>query len=54
MSRILYVINPAGRGGAGVKVWERVQATWSDRLRPPPKATTSWPLSVATEPSARS
>jgi diacylglycerol kinase (ATP) len=34
MSRILYVINPAGRGGAGVKVWERVQATWSDPIAP--------------------
>jgi diacylglycerol kinase (ATP) len=32
MRKILYVINPAGRGGAGVKVWERVQATWSDPI----------------------
>jgi diacylglycerol kinase (ATP) len=32
MHKTLYVINPAGRGGAGVKVWERVQSTWSDRI----------------------
>jgi len=32
MSKILYVINPAGHGGAGIRVWERVQSEWSDQI----------------------
>jgi diacylglycerol kinase (ATP) len=34
MSKILYVINPAGHGGAGINVWERVQSEWPDRIDP--------------------
>ncbi len=32
MSKTLYVINPAGHGGAGINVWEEVQSTWSDQV----------------------
>ncbi len=32
MSNILYIINPAGHGGAGINVWEKVQSMWSDRI----------------------
>jgi diacylglycerol kinase family enzyme len=32
MSNILYVINPAGHGGAGINVWEKVRSTWSDQI----------------------
>lgn len=32
MSNILYIINPAGHGGAGIIVWERVQSEWSDEI----------------------
>ena len=32
MHSILYVINPAGQGGAGLKVWEQFQSTWSSRI----------------------
>ncbi len=32
MSNILYVINPAGHGGAGIKVWEQVQSQWSNQI----------------------
>ena len=28
----LFVINPAGHGGAGIKVWERVQSEWPDLI----------------------
>jgi diacylglycerol kinase (ATP) len=34
MSKTLYVINPAGRGGAGIKVWEEVRSKWSDQIDP--------------------
>ena len=34
MSNILYIINPAGHGGAGKKVWERMQSTLPDRIDP--------------------
>jgi diacylglycerol kinase family enzyme len=32
MSNVLYIINPAGHGGAGIKVWERVLSQWPDRI----------------------
>lgn len=32
MSKPLFVINPAGHGGAGFKVWERVQSEWPDLI----------------------
>jgi YegS/Rv2252/BmrU family lipid kinase len=32
MRKTLYVINPAGRGGAGIKAWEEVQSKWSDQI----------------------
>jgi diacylglycerol kinase (ATP) len=34
MSKILYVINPAGHGGAGLKVWERFKPQWPDQIDP--------------------
>jgi diacylglycerol kinase (ATP) len=32
MSSILYIINPAGHGGSGIKAWERFQALWPDKI----------------------
>jgi diacylglycerol kinase family enzyme len=32
MSSILYIINPAGHGGAGIKVWEKLQSKWPDQI----------------------
>jgi len=32
MGNILYVVNPAGHGGAGIKVWEQFASKWSDRI----------------------
>jgi diacylglycerol kinase (ATP) len=32
MSKTLYIINPAGSGGAGVKAWERLQLEWSTQI----------------------
>jgi diacylglycerol kinase family enzyme len=32
MSTISYIINPAGHGGAGIKVWERMQSEWPDQI----------------------
>jgi YegS/Rv2252/BmrU family lipid kinase len=29
---ILYIINPAGHGGAGIRVWEELQSRWPDRI----------------------
>jgi YegS/Rv2252/BmrU family lipid kinase len=34
MNKILYVINPAGHGGAGINVWKQVQSTWPDQINP--------------------
>jgi hypothetical protein len=28
MSHILFIINPAGRGGAGMKVWDKFKSLW--------------------------
>ncbi len=32
VSKILYIINPAGRGGAGSKAWEKFRALWPDEI----------------------
>ncbi len=32
MTKILFVINPAGHGGAGIKVWEKLQAEWREQI----------------------
>jgi YegS/Rv2252/BmrU family lipid kinase len=32
MRKILFVINPAGHGGAGIQVWEQFQSKWPDRI----------------------
>jgi diacylglycerol kinase (ATP) len=32
MRKILYVINPAGHGGAGLRVWEQFQSVWSGKI----------------------
>lgn len=32
MNTISYIINPAGHGGAGIKVWEKVKAEFSDPI----------------------
>jgi diacylglycerol kinase (ATP) len=34
MSDMLYIINPAGRRGAGVKAWKAFQESWSDAIAP--------------------
>ena len=34
MNRILYIVNPAGHGGAGGKVWDRMQSEWPDQIDP--------------------
>lgn len=32
MRNVLYIINPAGHGGAGLKAWEAFQALWPDAI----------------------
>ena len=32
MSKILYIINPFGCGGAGIKVWEKAQSKWPELI----------------------
>ena len=34
MRKVLYIINPAGHGGAGLKVWERFKSEWPDPIDP--------------------
>lgn len=34
MTRVLYVVNPAGHGGTGIKTWERVQSELSSTVDP--------------------
>ncbi len=34
MNNTLYIINPAGHGGAGFKAWEAFQNSWSDPINP--------------------
>jgi len=34
MGNALYVINPAGHGGAGLAVWEKFKSLWSDPIDP--------------------
>jgi diacylglycerol kinase (ATP) len=34
MSSVLYIINPAGHGGAGTKAWEEFKTSWSDPIDP--------------------
>jgi diacylglycerol kinase family enzyme len=32
MNDVLYIINPAGHGGAGFKAWESFKEIWSDPI----------------------
>ncbi len=34
MSRVLYIINPAGHGGAGIKAWGEFQRLWPKQIDP--------------------
>ncbi len=34
MKQTLYIINPAGNGGAGTKAWEDFQAVWPEPIDP--------------------
>ncbi len=34
MNEILYIINPAGQGGAGTRTWERFRQSWPDPIGP--------------------
>ena len=34
MSKSLYIINPAGHGGVGPRVWEEFKTLWSDLIDP--------------------
>lgn len=34
MSDVLYIINPAGHGGAGTKAWNAFEESWSDPIDP--------------------
>jgi diacylglycerol kinase (ATP) len=34
MSEVLYIVNPAGHGGTGHKVWEAFRETWSEPIDP--------------------
>jgi YegS/Rv2252/BmrU family lipid kinase len=34
MSEISYIVNPAGHGGAGIRVWEEFQSVWSEPIDP--------------------
>jgi diacylglycerol kinase (ATP) len=34
MSKTLYIINPAGHGGVGPKVWEEFKTLWPDPIHP--------------------
>lgn len=34
MDKVLYIINPAGNGGAGVKVWEAFKLSWAESIDP--------------------
>jgi diacylglycerol kinase (ATP) len=43
MSRTLYIINPAGRGGAGAIVWESFRASWRDPIDPADAIVTERP-----------
>jgi len=43
MTRALYIINPAGHGGAGLKAWDRFQALWPDTIPSDCAVMTSYP-----------
>lgn len=32
MARTLYIINPAGHGGAGIKAWEKFESSYPDKI----------------------
>lgn len=34
MGNVLYIVNRVGRGGAGIKVWEKFQSKWPDQIDP--------------------
>ena len=34
MKKVLYIINPAGNGGAGLKVWEAFKSSWPESIDP--------------------
>jgi len=34
MSKISYIVNPAGHGGTGTRVWKEFRAAWSDPIAP--------------------
>ena len=34
MNKVLYIINPAGNGGAGIKVWAAFKSAWAEPIDP--------------------
>ena len=34
MKDVLYIINPAGQGGAGIRAWRRFKSIWPDQIDP--------------------
>ena len=32
LNKVLYIVNPAGNGGAGMKVWETFKSSWADPI----------------------
>ena len=54
MSKTLYIINPAGHGGAGMEAWEQFRALWPGEIEAEDVITTERPghaLEIATSAS---